>query len=143
MATIQPADPQQRRRAITAVALVCLLGVPLSMLGQRWLATVHRLPAEDARQTVTTVFLTSTSLAAAGILAVGVQSWRVGARVRHARRFPAPGARMIRDTLVFEGAAAVVRGRWLQAVGAALMLGALCLVVASWMVLAKRGLWPG
>lgn len=126
-----------------AVALACLLGVPLSTLGQRWLATVGTLPAEDARQTLTTVFLASIGVAAAGLLVVGGQCWRAGARVRGAQRFPAPGATVIRDTLVLEGAAAVVRGTWLQAVGAGLLLSALGLVVASWVLLAKLGLRPG
>ncbi len=112
------------------------------MLGQHWLATVRTLPAEDVRHILTTVLLASIGVAAAGLLALGGQCWRAGALVRRMQRFPAPGATVIRDTLVLEGAAAVVRGKWQQIVGAGLMLSALGLVVVYWVLLVKLGIWP-
>jgi hypothetical protein len=62
------------------------------------------------------------------LLLVSAHLWRFGARIVCAERFPPPGHRVVRDTIVQHGRSAVVRGRVLMAlalvlVGAGGLLG--------------------
>jgi Flp pilus assembly pilin Flp len=61
--------------------------------------------------------------------------FRYGSRVAAARRFPLPGERVVRDTRVRNGAAAVSYARILQLLSLLLCGGAAALPVMFWRIL--------
>lgn len=105
--------------------LVALAGTLLFLGFER-----YRIPLRDwllsepgaiANRVKLVSFLTAVVLSAP-VLAFSVYAWRLGARVLRAREFPPPGYRLVRDTPVIVGQAAIYRGRGLKAL--ALCLGA-------------------
>jgi len=68
--------------------------------------------------------------ASAGV--TGMFIFRRGRHVLREGRFPASGERVLRDTVVLTGQAALKRGRILTVLGAALFLSAVALAIASW-----------
>ena len=92
---------------------------------------LYELPPEELAHRVKLVFLLSAVVLSAPLLAFAVYLWSLGANVLRARQFPPPGYRVMRDTPVIGGRAAVSRGR-------AFKLLALCLGIASvllWLLL--------
>jgi len=77
------------------------------------------------------VLLLAAVVLSAPLVAFAAHLWRLGARVRRAREFPPPGYRVVRDTAVVSGQAAMSRGRALGAL--ALGLGAASVLV--WLLL--------
>ena len=57
------------------------------------------------------MFFLSAVVLSAPLVAFAVYLWSLGAKVLRARQFPPPGYRVIRDTPVIGGQAAVLRGR--------------------------------
>ena len=58
--------------------------------------------------------------------------WSLGAKVLRARQFPPPGYRVIRDTPVIGGQAAVLRGRGLKVLAVCLALASALLWLLLW-----------
>lgn len=79
---------------------------------------------------MTLVFFLAAALSAP-LLAFAAYLWSLGSKVLWAREFPPPGSRVIRDTSVIAGKAAVLRGRALRALalGLGLASGILCLLL--------------
>jgi hypothetical protein len=134
---IQPAD--KRLCVIVGVALVAAAGAgALSLLAfQDWLNDVGHLAPADARRKLVSALAWLSGTSFAMLVLMGMHLWRSGARVRAAARFPLPGMRVIRDTVVLYGADANRRGRIMQSIGAALLLCALALFVAGWYLYAS------
>ena len=132
MSDIQRADPEARRRALIALVFAIAVGGLLiaafehfrGPLGD-WLRSDPTQTAQRARWIV----FASAVLLVVPAIGVAVYLWRLGAKVLRSRRFPPPGARVVRDTPVVEGDAAATRGQALQILGVCLGVGAcvLCL----------------
>lgn len=58
--------------------------------------------------------------------------WRLGARIVHSGVFPPPGMRVVRDTPVLLGRAAVRRGRLLKVLGLLAGAAGIGLVIVLW-----------
>ena len=129
---IQRAD--KRHRAIVAAVFVGAIALgALSLVGfQSWLEGTRQLAPAQAKDALSAAFIWISASACLVTLLMGLYLWRLGARIRARGRFPLPGARVIRDTAVLEGAAARRRGAVLQAMGAAFAVCALGLFAASW-----------
>jgi len=69
---------------------------------------------EQSAQRLRLVFLSAVALLLAPLLGFGAYLWSLGRRVIRASTFPPPGLRVIRDTPVISGEAAVLRGRQLK-----------------------------
>ena len=134
MTEVRRADPVVRRQAVLLVVLGTVVGA-LMILGferyrtplRDWLLSE---PGEQARR-VKLVFSLMAALLSAPLVAFAAYLWSLGAEVVRAGVFPPPGYRVIRDTPVIAGPAAVLRGRGLKAL-------AVCLGVASallWLLL--------
>jgi hypothetical protein len=134
MTEIRKADPGARRQAWLLVTLGTLAGALLIVGWER-----YRLPFRDwltsepgkSAQRVKLVFLLIATALSAPLAAFAAQLWRLGARILRLRQFPPPGYRVIRDTPVISGPAAIARGRAFKAL-------ALCLGVAAvliWLLL--------
>jgi hypothetical protein len=134
MTDVQRADPAARQQTVRLVTLSALVGTVLIIGFER-----YRTPLRDwlvsepeaMAHRVNLVFLLSAAVLSAPPLAFAIYLWSLGAKVLRARQFPPPGYRVIRDTPVIGGQAAVSRGRGFKVL-------ALCLGVASallWLLL--------
>ena len=139
MAEIQRADSHSRKLAILALVFALLGGVALLVQFESWLADVRSMPVETARESLTTVFSWCVGIGTVAIALAGCHFWWWGRRVRHALRFPPPGATVLRDTVALEGQAAASRGMVLQIVGVTLILCGAGVAVVSWWVLRMLG----
>jgi hypothetical protein len=127
MTEVRRADPAARRQAVRFVILGALVGTVLIVGFERYRTPVHDWllsKPEELAHRVKLVFLLSAVVLSAPLLAFAVYLWSLGANVLRARQFPPPGYRVMRDTPVIGGRAAVSRGR-------AFKLLALCLGIAS------------
>lgn len=132
---LQRADPGARRVLAWTLVMGMGAGAIAYALLQAWLADVMQLPPATARQKLLSLLFWVLSVGAVSLVGLGAYIWRVGARIRAARRFPPPGSRVIRDTPIRLDAAAVRRGKAIQAAGAALVLCASGLGAISWRLL--------
>ncbi len=125
---IQNADTAARRHAIiVAAVLIILLGgalVALQSLGADWLA--NHISARPILLPAIGVLLIMP------VLVFAVYVFRKGGRVIRALRFPVPGDRIIRDTVVREGQAAVMVGRLMQLLSALLVICSLWIPWLLW-----------
>jgi len=131
---IQKADPAYRRRLILILGLctiacaLCIEGYPMFLdWAMQDLASLSvRLP-----WVIGPLFLFGLPL-----LLLSRSLWRIGRHTADVARFPPPGMRVVRDTVVLEGAPAVRRGRLMQWL--AMLLGLIVLVVplALWWMIA-------
>jgi len=130
MTEIRRADPAARRHAVLFVVLGALVGALLIVGFER-----YRIPFQDwllsgpgaSAHRVKLVFLLSATALSAPPVAFAVHLWLLGAKVLRAQQFPPPGYRVIRDTPILTGRAAMSRGRGFKVL-------ALCLGLASVLV---------
>jgi hypothetical protein len=129
---VQRSDPKLRRVALVVVAAVVVAGVASLAAMQHWFAQLKQLPAAAAQAQLLSAFALAFGTVCAAVLWLAASLWRSGAHVRRAEQWPLPGARVIRDTPVLRGSAAVGRGRLMQAAGVALFVCAVCVAVVAW-----------
>lgn len=143
---MQPADPRARRLAALYIACATVAGVLLVWLLE-WArpeleARLEAWLTEDPEQVRGRFRLAFALLGLSLTLPVvgfSAYLWRLGSRIVRAQRFPAPGSRLIRDTPVVRGAAALRRGRLTQALAAALLLATVTLEMLFWFLMASLG----
>ncbi|MFO0699043.1 MAG: hypothetical protein U0236_07425 [Nitrospira sp.] len=139
MAEIQRADDHSRRRVIVVLIVTSLGGVVLLVQLESWLTAVREMPTEAAQESLTRVFSWCVGIGSLAPLLTGCRCWWGGRRVLAWLRFPLPGARVLRDTVILSGQAAASRGMLLQAFGIILILCAASVAAVSWWVLKKFG----
>jgi hypothetical protein len=134
MTEVRTADPALRRQAVLLVVLGTVIGALLILAFERYRTPLRDWllsePGEQVRRVRLVVSLTAVLLSAP-LVTFAAYLWSFGAKVVRAGVFPPPGYRVIRDTPVIAGPAAVLRGRGLKAL-------ALCLGVSSallWLLL--------
>ena len=127
---IQRADPRLRRLLILGFLSAVVLGGAAIVALSHWLDTLRHRPASQSTRDLATALAWTTGTATAFLLGMAGDAWRLGARVRARSRWPAPGTRVIRDTVVLRGSAADLRGRLLQWLAVAMGLCAVGLVAA-------------
>lgn len=135
MSDIRKADPAYRRR----IALILLIVLSVSALVtfglehyqsrlRDWIVS----DPEALPQRVKAVLLVFAVFLLAPLLALGVCFWSLGHRVLHAREFPPPGLRVIRDTAVVTGERAKFRGRLLKMLALASGIASIVLGLLLW-----------
>jgi len=132
MDEIQRADPIARRRAMLLVVIGALLGGAAVLAFERCWPLIERWLLSDPAQLaqrIAAVTVFCVLLTAAPLAGFAAHLWIRGARVRQHQRFPLPGERLVRDTLVIRGEAAAIRGRVLQCLAAGLAVLAIALAV--------------
>ena len=135
MAEIQRADDRSRKLVIVALIVVTVGGVVLWGVFEDWMTAVRSLPVEAARESLSRVFLLCIGIMILCLCVVGWYCWLIGGRVRQTLRFPPPGAKVVRGTVVVSGQAAAAQGWLLQVFGVILILCAIALGVMAWWVL--------
>lgn len=125
---IERADPATRKRTLFILFVVC---AP-TLLTFGWLDALKPLLAEHPGvMLVVVVVFSGLMIVPLGLL------WRLALRVQQFERFPPPNEKMIRDTRVREGAAALRYASLLKA-----LVVLLALVIAAIPILFFLLLWP-
>lgn len=127
------ADPALRRKTAIVLGIALVLAILVLFLFQRWL--IGSIVSLDVQVAVVRMRgLISIALTASAIcLAVlAAYSARKGAQTRASARWPLAEARVLRDTPIRRGAAALRIGRWLQVLAGVLVLLALATGGVSW-----------
>jgi hypothetical protein len=116
MATIQPADPKARRKAIWVIFVATFLGLSMILAVeyfqdefQSWLERNIDFLLENNF----VVFVAALALVSP-VLTAGTYLFLVGKRTVRAQRFPPPGYPVVRDTLVLDSLQAIRRGWVIQ-----------------------------
>ena len=134
MNEVQKADPETRRKAILvfifAAALGGLLISGFDHIREPFRAWLVSDPADTARRARLALSVSILVLSVPGIV-FAIFLWLFGAKVLRAQQFPPPGFRVVRDTPVVRGPAAVTRGHAIQVLAVCLGMGAgiLCLFI--------------
>lgn len=134
MSEIQRADPTARRRAIFIVLVCTVLGAALAMVTQSYQGALeawvlgHKEDIIKHPGVVALCFF----VPLLPVLACAAYLWRFAARMIVTERFPPIGAKVIRDTAVLSGRAAVIRGRLLQFLVGILALSCLLIPAVIW-----------
>lgn len=134
---IQRADPVARRRVLVGVVAVVAACVAGYVALQRWLAGLRGLDAAQVQQALERALVVASWTAMVPAVAFAAVLWRYGTRICEAGRFPAPGARVIRDTPVLHGAPAQLRGTILKVLAAFLALLAAGTLIAAYRLIAR------
>ncbi|HXJ82626.1 MAG TPA: hypothetical protein VMS64_28555 [Candidatus Methylomirabilis sp.] len=135
MPDVMKADPSARRRAIVTAFLGVLVGA-LLIGGFEWYRDSLRgwftsRPAEMPRR-LRLLFLLGGTLLSAPLVVWAVHLWSLGTKALRARQFPPPGYRVIRDTPVLGGRAALSRGRLLRGLSVGFGVTAVLLWLLVW-----------
>jgi hypothetical protein len=137
MREIQPADPATRRRALIAAGVIAVTGWVAYFALQEWLARLQGTDPGLMRQSLERALVWGSWAAMLPVAVLAGWSWRYGARVGRAGRFPAPGAKVIRDTPVLMGDAARLRGTALKVLAAFLGLLSAGTLIAVYRLIAR------
>lgn len=132
MAEVQQADPRARRLAVSLIVVGTLAGAGLITVAgsarpvlEAWVAAS---PESRLRVVMWLVMLSTV----APVILMAVYLWRLGSRITRARRFPPPGLRVVRQTVVLTGDAASRRGRLLQILAGGLAAAGALLGFTLW-----------
>ncbi|HEU4517408.1 MAG TPA: hypothetical protein VFR77_08895 [Steroidobacteraceae bacterium] len=137
MPEIQRGDPVARRRVLIGVIAVTALCFAGYLALQHWLAGLRGLDAAHMQKSLERALILASWAAMVPAVIVAACLWRYGTRVHEADRFPAPGARVIRDTPVLHGPPAQLRGTVLKVLAAFLALLAAGTLIAAYRLIAR------
>lgn len=130
------ADPRLRRVTLIVLGIAVMAALLGIVLFQQWLRGLVELPRSD-ELIVRLRQLAAVALTGSGIclaLLAGYSAHK-GTRAIQFQQWPLPGARVIRDTPVRRGPAAVRIGRRLQVVAGVGVLLAIATSILSWRIL--------
>jgi hypothetical protein len=135
MSEIQKADPEARRRAILLVVVAAGGGALVIGAFPQIRDSVHAWLLADPAETAfrakllicSAVFMVITPL-----VCFAAYIWLLGVRVMQAQQFPPPGLRVLHDTPVLSGAAAVTRGQFMQVIAVCLGVAAVVMCLFLW-----------
>ena len=123
MTEVRRADRAARRLAVVLV-IVGVLAATLLIVGfERYGTPLRDWLLSGPGELGYRVRLLSAAVLSAPLVAFAVYLWSLGAKVLRARQFPPPGYRVIRETPVIGGQAAVLRGRGLKVLAVCLGVG--------------------
>jgi hypothetical protein len=106
MAEIQKADPNVRRAGLGIVGAGAILGVLLMSIAASFRPDFEAWVRQDFTVRVRMVMMALTLLTAGPALGMAGYLWHLGNRIIRAERYPPPGLRVVRDTLVVSARAA-------------------------------------
>lgn len=135
MSEIQRSDPTARRQAVLFVVVGTVVGALLILAFERYYPALGDWVLSDPLNLSSRwkfVLLGSVAVLSLPLLVFAAYFWGLGVRVIRAQRFPLPTQRVIRDTPVLGGRAAVFRGRVLKALAVGLVIAAGLLSFVFW-----------
>lgn len=135
MSDIQKADPKARRRAVFVAVIGTIVGATFILGFESYRAALQDWILSEPGQSadkLKLVLLAAAAVLSAPLLVFGAYIWVLGARVTRAQQYPPIAQPVIRDTLVVNGRAAVLRGNILKVLAVCLIAAAFLLPVAFW-----------
>ena len=139
MSKIQKADPGARRKALLIVGLGIMIGALLIIGFERFRTPLLNWLLSKPEKLLYRVGLFcffSSVLGSAPLFGFSVYLWSLGGRVTRFKRFPLPGHRVVRDTPILEGQAALARGRVFKIMAVLFGAAAVMLCYAIWSLFA-------
>ncbi len=103
---IVPADTKQRRLALLAVLIIAVAGAAVLWWLDRHIAGIQQLAKDDLPAAIEKARnLVAVAVFCLGLSLVGIGLWlfRLGVQINRAGRFPPPGVKLVRDTVVRTG----------------------------------------
>jgi hypothetical protein len=132
VAEIQKADPHAVRIVVAVIASATLLGVVLINATEELHPEVQAWIRQDVRVRVPMALAVVTLITVGPVVGVAAYLWRFGQRMIRTRRYPPEGFRMVRDTQVVTGDAAIRQGRLV--LGLATIIGVTSVVLAFFLL---------
>lgn len=132
------ADSTTRRKAMLIVIAAASIGSLIIFSFENHKDSLLNWLFSDSSQMVPRLKLIFTIVAIFGalpLIACAVNLWFLGNRVIGGRRFPLEGQKVVRDTPILEGRAAMARGRVFKVLVVFLGLAAMALCFAFWWVI--------
>jgi len=120
-----------RRSTVAIVVASAAFGGIALWAMRRWLDGMSQ-PSPASKPQLLTAFVWLIGVTVLLLVALGAYLFHYGRRVCAASLFPPPGAKLVRDTPVLRGAAALRRGFALQGLGALFVLCGIGLAAAAW-----------
>jgi len=140
MPEVQAADPGTRRHALIAAGVIAVAGWAAFFAMQEWLARLQGADPAQLRESLERALVLGSWAAMLPVAVLAGWLWVYGVRVGCAGRFPAPGAKVVRDTPVLTGDAARLRGTALKVLAAFLgLLSAGTLIVVYRLIARLHG----
>jgi hypothetical protein len=115
--SVRRADPAARRQAVLLLVAAAFVGALLIEAFERYQIPLRDwILAEPAKsaQRMQLIFLVLGALLSVPLLAFAAYLWSLSARVLRSQEYPPPGLRVMRDTPVIVGEAAIARARQLK-----------------------------
>lgn len=135
MSDVRKADPALRRRMLLFVALAVIVAALLIFFLERyraplreWLLAEPGMTAQRGGMIITLLAV----LSVAPLIGFAVYLWSIGGRALRAREFPPPGLRVIRDTRMITGEAAVSRAHQLKLLAVGCLIASVALALLLW-----------
>ena len=135
MTDVQRADSAARRKAITIVIISAIVGSLLIVVFETYRAQLYEWLLSDHEKLANRLRILIILTAGFGtitLFAFSVYLWSFGCKVSNYQRFPLPGQRVIRDTPILEGQAALMRGRVLKTLAVFLAVAGIMLCFVFW-----------
>lgn len=132
MIEIRKADPKARRQVLLLVLIGGVIGCLLIIGIDNFLDPLREELSAESKELKRWFRIGLILMAAVSTLPLGgfaMYIWRLGAKVYDAGEYPPPGCRLIHDTPLIRGKAAILRARALKTAALALLaaFGLLCL----------------
>jgi hypothetical protein len=139
MTDVQRADSTAWRKAIIIVIISAIVGSLLIVVFESyrlqmfdWLLSDHGKLAHRLR----ILIILAAAFEAIPLFSCSVYLWPLGCKILNYKRFSLPGQRVIRDTLILEGQAAMKRGRVLKTLAVFLAVAGVILCFVFWRLIA-------
>lgn len=129
-----PADPRFRMHAAAAMAFAVAVAAGFALWFSGWVDATRELHPATAQARLLQAFRWAAGGGAVSILVLGAVLWHSALRTHAAGQYPPPGTRVLRDTPVLEGEAALRRARLLRMVAVLCLFVAVALVLLAWRV---------
>jgi hypothetical protein len=120
-----------RRTTVVIVVAAAAFG-GIALWATRWWLDGIIQPSPASKSQLPIAFIWLVGVTVLMLVALGAYLFHYGRRVCAASLFPPPGAKLVRDTPVLRGAAALRRGIVLQGLGALFVLCGIGLAAAAW-----------
>jgi hypothetical protein len=138
MTKVQKADSAARRKAIIIVIISAIAGSLLIVVFESFCVQLYEWLLFDHGKSVyrlRILLILAAAFGAIPLFACSVYLWSLGCRALNYQRFPLPGQRVIRDTPILEGQAAMMRGRVLKTLAVFLAVaGVMLCFVFLWLI---------
>lgn len=131
---VQRADPKLRAFVFVGAAAAW---AAFSFFLSSSLSAASQLPRSAALNQLHATLAVCLALVCLCVVAMGALLWRTGTSASLHAQIPPPGWRVLRDTQVLRGEAAVRQGRRLRVAGGALFICAFVLAAVFWNLHAK------